>query len=144
MTVTFQVRVDPTLREPRTIVNQAEVTAIEIAGSILTDDPSGDGPTQVSIESPAPGIPVEPLQPEANPVTGDQVTIRFVADSAPVRLSIFNLTGERVREFGGLPAAGEVTWSLDNEAGRSVANSTYILVLQSPSSVRRGKLVVTR
>jgi hypothetical protein len=142
VTVDFQVRIDPNLRQARMIVNQAEVTAVEIEGSISSDDPDNPGPTETPIGDPE--LQIDPIQPDANPVTGDEVVIGYTADGAPARLSIFNLVGERIRAFGGLPATGQVVWRLDNESGRSVANSTYIIVLESPISVNRDKLVVTR
>ena len=86
----------------------------------------------------------DPIAPDANPVRADQVAIRYRAAEAPASLAIYNLVGERVRVFGGLPAAGVVTWRTDNDAGRSVANGTYLILLQAPSETHTYKLVVTR
>jgi uncharacterized repeat protein (TIGR01451 family) len=143
-TVSFQVRVDPALSESRSIVNRAEISAAGMAEVVLSNDPGGEGPTETPIEPSAVGARVEAIEPSANPVRGDAVTLRYRAAGGPATLSVWNLVGERVRVFGGLPPQGAVVWRVDNSAGRTVANGVYVVVLESPGEVRKQRLVVTR
>jgi uncharacterized repeat protein (TIGR01451 family) len=143
-TLAFQVRVDTELSTAQMIVNRAEVRAFEFDDVIMSNDPDGDGPTEVSIDPAAVGARLSPVEPAMNPVRTDDVALRYRGVGAPVTLSIFNLVGERVRIFGGLPEAGTVTWRLDNDAGRSVANGTYLVLLNSPGTTHSYRLVVAR
>ncbi len=142
VTVNFQVQVDPNLTEAGTIVNRATVTAFDV-DPVMT----GDGPTETQTDPPGgsgDGDPPDDILPDQNPVTGDEVTIRFDFPEGPVQLSIFNLVGELVRDFRGLPAQGQVVWRLDNLVGRGIANGTYIVVGRGGDHVKQSKLVVIR
>ena len=93
--------------------------------------------------------PLADLEPEervnisANPVRGPELVINYV--SRPRRITVYDILGVPVRTF--TPAEiGEVLtlWSLDNDAGRPVANGAFVLVVEFESDRVLRKLLVLR
>ena len=87
--------------------------------------------------------PEERVNISANPVRGPELVINYV--SRPLRITVYDILGVPVRTF--TPAEiGEVLtlWSLDNDAGRPVANGAFVLVVEFESDRVLRKLLVLR
>jgi hypothetical protein len=108
----------------------------------------------------APGAPVGSsfgdlqtvaTRPSPNPVTSNATSIRYIVpsrlDSAPVSITIFDVTGRAVRSFApGTPGAGEhsVEWDLHDADGGQVTSGIYFYRLTVGTESINEKLLVVR
>lgn len=87
--------------------------------------------------------PDRPIALSANPVQLDRLVMSY--PDPPDRITIYTLTGRRVRAFE--PAEiGPLTtiWPLDNDRGGSVANGPYLLVIERGGQRILEKILVAR
>jgi hypothetical protein len=92
--------------------------------------------------------PKPPLSVVAAPnISKDGQPIRFLVNlegAAPLQLSLYSLTGEKVAELTaqGGPGANSLTWDLTNQSGSIVASGLYFYVLNAGGLSQTGKVVV--
>jgi hypothetical protein len=125
-----------------TIVDRFNVISEVSGGSNGQDEDEGEGiPTSV-----VPEFDLEQNYPNPfNPTT----TIRFrLSEAGPVKLTIFNLQGHRVRTLfeGGMPADQPMTiqWDARNDAGELVPSGTYYYRLEFNGQTQTKGLVFMR
>ncbi|MBN1464881.1 glycoside hydrolase family 88 protein [candidate division KSB1 bacterium] len=87
------------------------------------------------------------LRQYPNPFNG-QTTIRFhLAAALPIRLSIYDATGQRVVTlYEGNHTAGDarVIWRGNNDKGESVSSGVYFVTLESPGKRESRKMVLIK
>jgi len=90
-------------------------------------------------------------RPSPNPVTSNATSIHYIVpsrlDSAPVSITIFDVTGRAVRSFApGTPGAGEhsVEWDLHDADGGQVTSGIYFYRLTVGTESINEKLLVVR
>ena len=95
------------------------------------------------------GLPSTPRleQNYPNPFNAS-TTIRYrVAEPSPVRLDVFDLSGQRIRtlvsDFQG-PGSYEVSWDGTDERGARASTGVYLLRLRSGGSVDVGKVLLVK
>jgi flagellar hook assembly protein FlgD len=83
-----------------------------------------------------------------NTSRGEQATINYkVERDGETSIRIFNLNGDRVKEFGHLTLkAGSYTalWDGTNDSGRTVGKGIYFIVVKQPGGQTIRKLVVIK
>jgi len=117
---------------------------LELQGAIIDDQQFG---TITSIR-PSENTSIENnlfLDNYPNPFN-DSTTIEYLLrESARVRISIFNVLGERVKlltDSFQTPGTYRVNWSGDNESGRTVSSGVYFYVIQINNTVTARKSVL--
>ncbi|HEX7879716.1 MAG TPA: FlgD immunoglobulin-like domain containing protein, partial [Candidatus Eisenbacteria bacterium] len=90
-------------------------------------------------------------RPTPNPVTSSATSIRYIVpsrlDSAPVSITIFDVSGRAVRSFApGTPGAGQhsIDWDLRDADGSEVTNGIYFYRLTVGTESINEKLLVVR
>lgn len=87
--------------------------------------------------------PGERLNLSENPVRSDRLVINFA--ERPHAVSIYALTGARVRSFGTEAIDdGRVVWNLENDRGVRVAAGIYLMVVDLPGGAETRKIFVQR
>jgi hypothetical protein len=87
--------------------------------------------------------PDEPVNLSANPVRGSALVINYA--ERPRSIAVYTLIAERVRSFTETEIGPLSTiWSLDTDAGGSVANGAYVLVVELEDRRVIRKLFVAR
>ncbi len=85
----------------------------------------------------------------ASPLVNNSVEIRYTIarPSTPVRVSIFGVTGSRIRELKhavGDPGAYVVTWDTFDEYSRRVPRGVYLVELRAGDAQLSRKIVLAR
>jgi hypothetical protein len=80
-------------------------------------------------------------------VSKDGQPIRFLVNleqAAPIQLSLFSLTGEKVAELAAQGSAGAnvLTWDLTNTLEQKVASGLYPYILRAGDARQSGKVAV--
>jgi hypothetical protein len=73
--------------------------------------------------------------------------VRLCADGGPVRLSVYDVAGARIRvlvDAAGLSGSREVVWDGRDGAGRDVSSGVYFLRLEIPGRSITRKAVLLR
>ena len=105
--------------------------------------------SSVSSDDPVnPAIPVLALYPNYPNPFNPSTTIAFAnSQTAPVKLEIFNLKGQRVKTLvdDTLPAGNHrVTWNGKDDAGRSVSSGVYMYRLTGPDYRKTLKMMLLK
>ncbi len=77
------------------------------------------------------------LRDGCNGVTFTRLTLRAV-------ITVFTLSGEKVRTIEKTNNIDSVGWDLRNEAGARVASGLYLYVVKGEGSTKKGKIVIAR
>ena len=77
------------------------------------------------------------LRDGCNGVTFTRLTLRAV-------VSVFTVSGEKVRTIEKNSNIDSIGWDLRNESGERVASGLYLFIVKGEGSSRTGKLVVVR
>jgi len=87
------------------------------------------------------------FQNSPNPFNQETLIKYTLPEDGPVRLSIYNLLGERVRTLVDemhLPGEHEVRWDGRNEQGKEVASGIYFYKIETATLTDRKKMIVIR
>ena len=111
---------------------------------VVAHVPGNEGGLTVSA-SPAGGLRMRRNRP--NPFNSSTMISYEIAESAPVRLDIFDLTGQKVRtlvNFVQQPGNYQIMWNGRDTAGRELATGMYLYRLQAGTEVLREKMTLIR
>ena len=123
--------------------NILSFAAVSMSGDTLDTFTLHRTPTAVEPGSPGPRFVLQPAFP--NPFTNRTLLSFSLPERAEVTLTVYDLTGRRVRSLlAGTAAAGrhEVSWDGCDEASRRVRPGLYLYRLQSGREERSGKVLL--
>jgi hypothetical protein len=87
------------------------------------------------------------LRTYPNPCRGDMSIDLSLASSSPAELCVFNLRGEKVRQFavsGGAIGHRALSWNGCDDRGRPLANGMYLLRCRQGREVIQSKVILMR
>lgn len=74
-----------------------------------------------------------------------QNKVTFENLTTNVKIRIFKINGDLVKEINATDTTGQVVWDLTNDAGQKVGSAVYLyLVTNSDSQKTKGKLAIIR
>jgi hypothetical protein len=70
--------------------------------------------------------------------------VTFAALTLRATITVFTVSGEKVKTLQKDSNIDSMGWDLRNEAGQRVASGLYLYVVTAPGSSKKGKLVLVR